>query len=123
MLIKDERVKRALLKALADEEASKMLSCATWKAKSVLDLIKECDVPHTSAYRLVNELKDDGLLVVERILLTEDGKKSAMYRSAFRSIAIRFDEGRIDVDVAPNRDVIDKAFRLFYSLKGGEEKE
>lgn len=123
MLIKDAGAKRSLMKALADEEASKLLACATWKAKSVVELMKECSIPHTSAYRLVNELKDKGLLVAERMMISEDGKKYALYRSTFRSINIKFEEGSIEVEATPNRDVFDRAFRLFYSLKGEEEKE
>lgn len=122
MLIWDERLKKALLKALADEEASKILSCTTSKAKSVRDLIKECDIPHTSAYRLVNRLKERGLLVVERILISEDGEKYAMYKSTFRSTSIKFEGNKIELDAIPNIDVINKAFRLFYSL-GEKEKE
>ncbi len=123
MLIKDEGAKRSLMKALADEEASKLLTCSTWKAKSVVELMKECNIPHTSAYRLVNELKDKGLLIAERMMISEDGKKYALYRSTFRSINVKFEEGNIQVEATPNRDVFDRAFRLFYSLKGEEEKE
>jgi len=121
MLIRDDRLKKDLLKALADEQASKIIASTVLRAKSVMELIKECDIPHTSAYRLVNELKNRGLLTVEKIILSRDGKKYSLYRSTFRSIMIKFEGGDIEVEATPNRDVIDKAFRLFYSLRGEKE--
>jgi hypothetical protein len=123
MLIMQEALKKALLKALADEQSSKILACAVWKAKSVMDLIREAGIPHTSAYRLVNELKESGLLVVERMMLSEDGKKYALYKGTFKSIMVKFEGSSIEVDAIPNRDVTDKAFRLFYSLTGRREVE
>jgi len=68
MIIREEGPKRALLQALANPEASKILASTTLKPKSVMDLISECGIPHTSAYRLVNELKEQGLLVVEKTM-------------------------------------------------------
>ncbi|MEM4310830.1 MAG: helix-turn-helix domain-containing protein [Nitrososphaerales archaeon] len=117
MLIKDERLRMALMRAIADEQALKILSRTIWKARSVMDLIKECNIPHTSAYRLVNELKDKGLLTVERIMFSKDGKKYTLYKSAFRNITIKFEGGSIKVYAEVNRNLIDKAFRIFSSLK------
>ena len=121
MHISDESVKRALLKALSDEQSSRVLASTAWKSKSVMDLAKECDIPHTSAYRLVNELRDNGLLLVDRVELTSDGKKYALYRSAFRSVTARFDGGKVEVEAHINRDMIDKVFKLFYSMRAEDE--
>jgi predicted transcriptional regulator len=123
MLINDEAIKRSMLKALADEETSRILVCTTSKPKSVMEVVKECDIPHTSAYRLVNELKNSGLLVIEKMELAEDGKKFALYRSAFTSITAKLDGGKIEVDAQVNKDTMSKVFRLFYSLDEGKERE
>jgi len=123
-LVRDKNVRRALLGALADEEALRILASTIWKPKSVIELIRECNLPHTSAYRLVNELKDNGLLVAERLVLTDDGKKYALYRSTFKSMSVRFEHGELEVEVSANNDTAGNAFRLFYSLPeegGGKE--
>jgi hypothetical protein len=123
-LIENETVKNALRRALADEEASRILASTISKPKSVVELIKECNLPHTSAYRLVSELKEGGLLVIERMVLTKDGKKYALYRSTFRSMTVRFDGGQVQVEADVNRDKAGRVFRLFYSLpeeKGQQE--
>jgi hypothetical protein len=121
MLIKDENLKKALLRALADEEASKILASTVAKPKSVVDLTRECGIAHTSAYRLVNELKESGVLVVERTAVTPDGKKFAMYKSAYRSINVAFDHGAVEVHADQN--VVERAFKLFYSLSDDENGE
>lgn len=111
MIVREEQLKRALLTALADEHASKIIALTAPSAKSVAELIKECDIPHSTAYRVVNELKEQGLLVVERILHSRDGKKTALYRSVFRDIVIKFKDGALEVEANPNHDVVDKSFR------------
>jgi hypothetical protein len=117
MLIKDEKLKRALLKALADEYSSKILSTTAWKAVSVMDLVRDEGIPTTSAYRRVNELKEQGLLVVERTVITQDGKKFDLYKGTFREVTITFRRGSIEVNAVPNRDVFERAFLLFHSLR------
>ncbi len=119
-IIEDTGLRKALLDALASDEESRILESALLKGKSVLDLIRECDIPHTSAYRLVNEMKQDGLLVVERLVMTEDGKRYAIYRSAFKSIQAKFGEGGIRVEAEANPVTTDRVFRIFYSLPDGE---
>jgi len=44
-----------------------------------------------------------------------------LYRSSFRSVTVKFESGSIEVDAIPNRDVVEKALRLFYSLRGRGE--
>src|SRR5229473_1309101 len=75
LLIKDRATTQAMLTALANDEARRLLDSTISKSKSVVDLIRECDIAHTSAYRLVNELKDAGLLAIEKMGLSSDGKK------------------------------------------------
>lgn len=121
MRIANDNVVQALRKALADEQASKILACTTGRAKAVADIIRERDIPHTTAYRMVNEMKDAGLLVVERLALSPDGKKYALYRGVFRDITVRFDGKSVETDATPDENVVvDRALQIFYSLP--EEK-
>ena len=122
-LVRDKNIKRAVLWALADEEALRIMTSTIWKPKSVVELIRECNLPHTSAYRLVNEMRDSGLLIADSQVLTEDGKKYSLYKSAFKSMTVRFERGEVEVEVETNHDAADDAFRLFYSLPKKEHKE
>ncbi len=122
MIIGQKRLRNAMLGALADERASKVIACAIPVSRTVAEFVKDCGIPHTSAYRLVNDLKKHGLLIVERTVLAEDGKKYDVYRSTFKDIVVRFESGNVEVDATLNGDVLDKALKIFYSLSGEESQ-
>jgi len=66
MKINNEKFKQAILNALADKEMMKILDCATCRTVSVNDIIKEANIPHTTAYRKIN-----GMLMRCCLLLKE----------------------------------------------------
>ncbi|MGA9842313.1 MAG: hypothetical protein WBP64_17510 [Nitrososphaeraceae archaeon] len=51
MIIKSQRVKKAVLTAVADDEMIKILDSTGNQAKSVRDIITEKNIPYTNAYR------------------------------------------------------------------------
>ncbi len=112
-----EESKRAIIRALADDQARLILTTTIHAAKSVMDITREQAIPITSAYRKVKELKASGLLKVERIIVTDDGKKYELFRSSIRSANVRFDRGTLDVDVAPNVQADEKMLKRFFTLR------
>ena len=114
MLISDSKVRSALLRAVSDEKMSRVMARTAKEAKSVADLIVLCGIPHTTAYRYVGQMKRDGLLVVEKIVQRQDGKKQALYRCAFRSATVMFSEGEVEIDAMLNTDERGNALRLFH---------
>lgn len=121
MLIKDEALKKALLRALGEEEAAKVLSAINDESKSVKELIDTCNIPHTSAYRLLKELRRAGLVDVERIVVTADGAKYSLYRSTFREVSIKIRGGETIVEATPNRSMFAKAYALFDKVGGASD--
>ncbi|MEE9236821.1 MAG: hypothetical protein V3U52_03425 [Thermoplasmata archaeon] len=117
MLIKDRRLKKALLRALGDEQSILILGATTNRPRSVGDLIHEEGLPSSSAYRRVHELEDNRLLVVARTILNPDGKTYKMYKSTFREINVKYHAGEVEVIAVPNLDTVQKAFRLFHSFE------
>ena len=116
MIIRDEERKKALLRAMADEYSLKILMSLIDKADSVNNISRVNNIPIATAYRRVSELEEAGLLVVERGILTEDGKRYDLYRSAVRSMQISFRSGQLEVDVVPNRDAVSKLESMWMSL-------
>lgn len=116
MLIKNPTVQRALLRALADEHSARILAATAYRPRSVLDLIREENIPPTTAYRRVHELEEDRLLVVSRTVVNPDGKSYKMYGATFREVNVRFDAGALVITATPNVDAVQKAFRLFHSF-------
>ena len=117
LLIRDEKRRSLIVAALADEFSNRILASAIINPKSVMDLVREHAIPMTSAYRRVKELTECGLLEVERIVLTNDGKKYDLYRSTVRAVNVRFENGVLEVDVTPSSTATEKIMRRFLSLK------
>jgi DNA-binding Lrp family transcriptional regulator len=86
--------------------------------KSVEQLSRENDIPLSTCYRRVNELLAEGVLVTDRIVVTPEGKRYELLRSAFRAFSVTFDGGSIRVDAVINEDVADKLRRVWLSMRG-----
>jgi hypothetical protein len=65
-------------------------------------------VPLSSCYRRARELVDEGLLLVERIVITGDGKRYGLYRSPFATIEIESDLASTSVSAVLNNAVAEK---------------
>ena len=116
MIIESEKFKQSILTALADKEMVKIIDCTTNRPASVNEIIKETDIPHTTAYRKIKWLLEEGLLLVERIHLTPDGKKFSLFRSILKSITIKYDQNKMVVEADYNVDMQAKTAERFFSL-------
>jgi DNA-binding Lrp family transcriptional regulator len=108
---------QAIVQGLADEYSRKILLSAIPKAKSVEDMSRENDIPLSTCYRRVHELLDSQILVVEKMIVTPDGKKYELLRSAYRALNVTFDGGVMKVDATVNEDVSEKLRRLWMTMK------
>lgn len=117
MEITDPARVKSLVGALADEYSRKILLSAIPVAKSVEDISKENEIPLSTCYRRVHELLDAQVILVERIIVTPDGKKYEMVRSAYRAINVAFDGGLMKVEAVLNEDVAEKLKRLWLSMR------
>jgi DNA-binding Lrp family transcriptional regulator len=111
-----ERI-HALVQGLADEYSRKIILSAIPKSKSVEEMSRENDIPLSTCYRRVHELLDAQILVIERIIVTPDGKKYELLRSAYRAVNVSFEGGAMKVDAVVNEDVADKLKRLWLSMR------
>ena len=53
MIVKTEKLKQAILLALADTELQNILDAAMCQSKSVNQIIQESNVSHSTAYRKI----------------------------------------------------------------------
>ncbi len=119
MRIASQSVKDALIRALADEYSMKIILKTINQAKSVEELSQSENIPISTAYRRVNEMKEVGLLTVEKTILTDEGKKYELYRSAFKTIHLDLNQGEITIDADLNEDVATRLSRLWASMRAG----
>ena len=109
-------LKQAILTALADTDMIKILDCAMFKEKCVSDIIKECDIAHTTAYRKIKYLLDQGLLICTRMEFTEDGKKFSLFKSVFKLLNVKYEYNNLMVEGEYNIDPIEKISQKLFSL-------
>ena len=117
MRITSQTVQDALIKSLADEYCRKIILSTINKAQSVEELSQSENIPISTTYRRVNEMKDVGILTVEKTVLTEEGKKFELYRSAFKAIHMDLNQAEILIDVELNEDVATRLSRLWASMR------
>ena len=117
MNFNSQRLKQAILAALADTDMVKILDCAMFNHKCVNDIIKECDIPHTTAYRKIKYLLDQGLLVCTRMDFTEDGKKFSLFKSVFKSLNIKYEYNNLVVEGEYSIEPMEKISQKVFSLE------
>lgn len=102
--------------ALADDELVRILNSCAHLERSATEIIQENKIPHATAYRKINWLLQEGLLISSRIEVTQDGKKFSMFRSIVKSAAIRYENSGISVDAEYNSDLVDRIATKFLSV-------
>jgi predicted transcriptional regulator len=120
MLIQNSKFKQSILTALADEDMVKILNSTQVSTKSVNDIIREYNIAHTTAYRKIKWMVENDLLVVEQIKLTEDGKKSSLFKSTFSSAKVNYENGEVHVDMIKNANKMKPIAERFLSLGDDE---
>ena len=114
--IKSKKTAQAIMSALADAEARSIMDATVFKAKSFSEIIKETGVPHSTAFRKIKLMLNDGILIVEKIDFTPDGKKYSLFRSTLRSVNIRYELGEVIVEAEENISALSKVAERFFSL-------
>ena len=116
MIVKNERSKRAILVALSETELQKILDSTMFNSKSVSQIIRDTGIPHTTAYRKIKWLVEEKLLIVDKIEITEDGKKSGFFRTILKSFNVKYEYNSVIIEAEQNYDTLRKITEKFFSL-------
>src|SRR5919198_535679 len=90
IIIDNSKLQSHIMYALSDSHMHKILQSTSLSVKSVTEIIREQDLPHSSAYKKIADLVKWGLLVLYKSELVQ-GKKVAYYKSTFHSIKISYE--------------------------------
>jgi len=101
-LARDSKLRKDILKALSDEYSRTIMNFTIEQPKSVVEIVKECDIPMTTAYRRVKELEENKILKVTGSVVTDDGKKYFLYQNRLKSIYVIFGLESLDVQIVDN---------------------
>jgi len=110
ILGRDSNLRKAILKALSDEYSRNIMNYTIEQPRSVVDIVKECDVPMTTAYRRVRELEENKILKVTGSVVTDDGKKYFLYQNRLKSIYVIFGVEALDVQIVDNEGMGTSAY-------------
>ena len=102
--------------SLADIELQKILDAATYQSKSGNQIIKETNISHTTAYGKIRWLVEEKLLIVDKIEITEDGKKSSLFRTVLKSFSVKYEYKNVVIETEQNVDSLKKITEKFFSL-------
>jgi len=116
MIVKNERSKHAILDALGDTELQKILDATMFNSKAVSQIIRDTGIPQTTAYRKIRWLLVEKLLVVDKIEITEDGKKSSLFRTVLKSFNVKYEYNNVVIEAEQNYDTLKKIAERFFSL-------
>lgn len=116
MIIRSQKTKTSILLALADPEMKSILDYTAHESKSINQIIKECNIAHTSAYRKVKWLLENNFLVTDSFVITQDGKKSSLVQSVFKSITVKYTPAEMIVEIEQNIDILERTTRRMLSL-------
>jgi len=96
--------------ALSNEFSRRIIFSTIDEGKTVKKISAEQAIPLSSCYRRARELVNQGLLLIERIVLTGDGKKYAVYRSSFMGVRISSNLETLSATVELNSEVAEKFY-------------
>lgn len=92
-------------------------------AKSIDEISHENLIPISTCYRRVRELVNLRLLKIEKIVITDIGKKYETYRSAVKSVTVRLVSGELWIDVATSDSPEERLRSMWNYVRQKDEPE
>jgi len=117
MQILDDSKAKTMIGILSDRYSRSILFATTSDAKSVEEVSKETKIPISTCYRRIHDMRQQGVLVIDRIVLTNDGRKFEMYKSAIKDARINVEGGKMSVEAEPNVDTSGRLYRTWMGMK------
>ena len=109
------KLRDSIIANLADTDSRRIINSTLKESKTALVIGKELDMPTSTLYRKMAELKGCGLLMVDRIVVREDGKREPAYACTFKEISIRPGDTEVELEVVLSNRGIEKVwFDLFF---------
>lgn len=96
--IKDSHISSTILQAFGDPEKKKILESVSETPKIIADILSDCKLAQTSGYRKINQLIDEGLLVVAD-QVNKDNKKINKYVSVINNVKINIEKNNVIIDL------------------------
>lgn len=107
----DQTMADQVMAALSDGFSRRIIASVIEQGKTVQEISTEQSIPLSTCYRRSKELADQGILFVERIVVTGDGKRYVVYKSSIKSVDVTSDFRGVTVKAEIPDDAVER-FRL-----------
>lgn len=108
----------SVAQALESGAMRRILSICIDRPRAVKDISDQAGLPLASAYRQVKTLVDQGVLVIERSAMTEEGKPFDLYRSRVRRAQLVVAANQVTVTWEVNESVEERLSTMWGHLAG-----
>lgn len=86
--------------------ALEIMGSVMYHSKSPNDVTGDnLNIPRTTALRKIRWLLDEGLLIVDKIVITPSGKRFSLYHSTLKAINVKYGNNDVFVEAEQNFDI------------------
>jgi len=107
-----------IVRALSDKYSRRILLSSISRPRQIQEISDEEDIPLSTCYRRVKDMLNFGFLKVQRISLSQDGRRVAWYTTTFESVSMHLESGKLFVDIeSPSMNPAEKFYDKWINLK------
>ena len=107
--IEDSHINRIILEAIGDDDKKNILNAVLDKPRIISEILEICKIPQTSGYRKVNNLIQNGLLIINGHVPTDDGRTINKYQPVFDNIQIQVEKNKVTVQVQLRKEYLNNS--------------
>ncbi|MGI0007294.1 MAG: transcriptional regulator [Nitrosotalea sp.] len=104
--IEDPHINKIILEAIGDDDKKNILNAVLDKPRIISEILEICKIPQTSGYRKVNNLIQNGLLIIHGHESTEYGRTANRYQSVFDNIQIHVEKNKVVVQIQLTKEYL-----------------
>ena len=99
--IEDGQRKESILDIMSDKYCREILRITMDKPMSAIEIAREGKIPISTIYRRLQNLHDSKLVRISGSI-SEDGKKSFLYKSKVKAISASCNGNDVEINIVPN---------------------
>lgn len=107
--IEDPHIHRIILEAIGDNDKKNILNAVLDKPRVISEILEICKIPQTSGYRKINNLIQNGLLIINGHGVSDDGRIINKYQPVFDNIRIHVEKDKVTIHVQLTKEYLDNS--------------
>jgi len=104
--LEDSRLVELILRSVGDEDKKEIINVVMNQPYTIADIVEISKIPHTSGYRKVKSLIDEGILIPREYVTAHDGKRIAKYQAVFETILIALEKNKVVLCILASQEFI-----------------